>query len=188
MIIAITVVMLLTLIPLTIYTQAIQQLPLARHDQDHESALHAAEAGVDDYLNRLAQNQQLLDLQREQRRPDGNPAFTSFVPVAGPSANGESFRYSVDTSRRRRHGIVYLDRRSGKSRNVIRTVKVGLRRQGFLDYLWFTDYEIIDPALSGASDPNCCMYRAWQWNPSTSKYGPERHRCGHRVLDDDRRS
>ena len=44
MIIAITVVMLLTLITLTIYTQAIQQLPIARHDQDHEAALHSAEA------------------------------------------------------------------------------------------------------------------------------------------------
>ena len=99
MIIVITVVMLLTLIPLAIFTQAIQQLPLARHDQDHETALHAAEAGVDDYLNRLAPEQQLLDVQRDEPRPDGNLAFTSFVPVAGPSANGESFRYSADTSK-----------------------------------------------------------------------------------------
>ena len=30
-------------------------------------------------------------------------------------------------------------------------MKVGLRRQGFLDYLWLTDYEITDPTLSGAS-------------------------------------
>ena len=56
MIIAITVVMLMTIIPLAIVQGAISQLPLSRHDQDHESALAAAEAGVDDYMNRLAQN------------------------------------------------------------------------------------------------------------------------------------
>ena len=34
----------------------------------------------------------------------------------------------------------------------MRTVKVGIRRQGFLDFLYMTDYEIVDPALSG--DPS----------------------------------
>ena len=31
------------LIPLAIFTQSVQQLPLARHDQDHEAALAASE-------------------------------------------------------------------------------------------------------------------------------------------------
>ena len=170
MIIAITVVMLLTLITLTIYTQAIQQLPIARHDQDHETAVHAAEAGIDEYLSRLAQNANYW-----ATTDPTNLAFTSFVPVAGPSANGESFRYSVDTSSAFTTGIVYLTA-SGKSRNVIRTVRVGLRRQGFLDYLWFTDHERIDPALRSESDPNCFLY-GWQYNPSTSKWGPDPNNC-----------
>src|ERR1700712_5163088 len=81
MIIVITVVMLLTLIPLAIFTQAIQQLPLARHDQDHEAALHAAEAGVDDYLNRLNQNSNYWTYSATNPDPGGNAAFTSFVNV-----------------------------------------------------------------------------------------------------------
>ena len=75
MIIVITVVMLLTFIPLTIFTQSVQQLPLARHDQDHESALAAAEAGVDDYLNHLNQNSNYWTYNAGNLPPDGNQRF-----------------------------------------------------------------------------------------------------------------
>ena len=70
MIVVMMVVMLLTMIPLAIFTQAIQQLPLARHDQDHESALAAAEAGVDDYLNRLNQNSNYWTYNATSTPPD----------------------------------------------------------------------------------------------------------------------
>jgi len=171
MIIAITVVMLMTLIPLAIYTQAIEQLPIARHDQDHEAALAAAEAGVDDYLNHLAQNQNYWSYNAGNPPPDGNKAFTQWVPVSsGVGTNNESFRYDVNVSQTTSTGILYLTS-SGKSRSVIRTVKLGLRRQGFLDFLWLTDYEIIDPALSGAN-ATTCKYHAWEWNPNSSAYGP----------------
>lgn len=170
MIIVITVVMLMTLIPLAIFTQAVQQLPLARHDQDHEASLAAAEAGVDDYLNHLNQNQNYWVYNAGNPPPDGNTAFTSWVAVPGPNNNNESFRYSVNTAATAATGIVYLTS-SGKSRNVIRTVKVGLRRQGFLDYLWLTDYEITDPALSGASVSGC-KFHAWEWNAAANTYGP----------------
>ncbi len=180
MIIAITVVLLMTLIPLTIFSGAINQLPLARHDQDHESALAAAEAGVDDYLNHLAQNSNYWTYSAANPPPDGNQAFNTWVQVAGPSANGECFRYDVDTSSTAATGIVYLTS-SGKrlanisggcaSTGVIRTVSLGLRRQGFLDYLWLTDYEITDPVLTGAST-SACKHRAWQYNSTTGSYGP----------------
>ena len=171
MVIAITIVMLMTLIPLAIYTQAIQQLPLARHDQDHEAALAAAEAGVDDYLNRLAQNQNYWNYNAGNPPPDGNKAFTQWVPVSsGVGTNNEYFRYDVNATQTTSTGILYLTA-SGKSRSVIRTVKLGLRRQGFLDYLWLTDYEITDPALSGASATNC-KYHAWEWNPTFNNFGP----------------
>ena len=58
---------------------------------------------------------------------------------------------------------------------MLRTVKVGIRRQGFLDFLYLTDYEIVDPALSG--DPSTCQYRAWQWNPNINNYGPNTSNC-----------
>ena len=102
--------------------------------------------------------------------PD-EPGLHQLRPGRRPSANSKSFRYSVDTSSAFTTGIVYQTA-SGNSRNVIRTVRVGLRRQGFLDYLWLTDHERIDPALRSESDPNCFLY-GWQYNPLTSKWGPD---------------
>jgi Tfp pilus assembly protein PilX len=180
MIIVITIVMLMTLIPLAIVQGAIAQLPLARHDQDHESALAAAEAGVDDYMNRLAQNNNYWTYNAGNPPTPANPAFTGWVAVSGPSTNGECYRYNVNSTKTASTGIVYLTS-SGKriastaagcsSTGVIRTVTLGLRRQGFLDYLWLTDYEITDPSLSGANATSC-TYHAWEWNPSISDYGP----------------
>lgn len=180
MVLAIIVVLLMTLIPLALFQGAIGQLPLARHNQDHESALAAAEAGVDDYLNRLAQNSNYWTYNASNPPTPANAAFTSWVSVAGPSTNGECFRYNVNTTKTAATGIVYLTS-SGKrltnaslgcsSSGVIRTVSVGLRRQGFLDYLWLTDYEITDPSLSGANATSC-TFRAWEWNAGSSKYGP----------------
>ena len=181
MIIAITVVMLMTLIPLAIFTQAVQQLPLARHDQDHESALAAAEAGVDDYLNRLAQNQNYWTYNAANPPPDGNQAFTSWVTVPGSEHQRRVLPLQRRTRRRPRRPASCTSRRRASARKptlgctsagVIRTVKVGLRRQGFLDYLWLTDYEITDPALSGAN-ATTCKFHAWEWNTGPArKYGP----------------
>ena len=174
MIVVMMVVMLLTLIPLAIFTQSLQQLPLARHDQDHEAALAAAESGVDDYLNRLNQNSNYWLYKASNLPPDGNQAFTSFVPVPGPTPNSETFRYTPDTTTTPSSGTIYLTS-TGKSRSVMRTVKVGIRREGFLDFLYLTNYEIVDPALSG--DPSSCQYRAWEWNPSRNAYGPDPQNC-----------
>jgi Tfp pilus assembly protein PilX len=181
MTIVITVVMLMSLISLAVVQGAIGQLPLARHDQDHESALAAAEAGVDDYLNRLAQNSNYWTYNAGNLPPQPNGAFTGWVAVSGGSTNGECYRYHIDSSKTASTGIVYLTS-SGKrlakgstgcatGAGVIRTVNLGLRRQGFLDYLWMTDYEITDPVLSGAN-ASACTFHAWEWNAAASKYGP----------------
>ena len=65
-------------------------------------------------------------------------------------------------------------------------MKVGIRRQGFLDFLYLTDYEIVDPALSG--DPTSCKFRAWQWNSaSPTGYGPDPANCSIVYWTDTRR-
>ena len=149
MIIVITVVMLLTLIPLAIFTQAVQQLPLARHDQDHEAALARGRSR----RRRLPQPPRTRTATtgrtaRRNRRPDGNPAFTSWVPVPGPSTNGETFRYTPDTTKTRdqRHRLPHVDGQVAQrdAHGEGRDPAPGLPRLPLL-----TDYEIIDPALSG---------------------------------------
>jgi hypothetical protein len=181
MIIAITVVLLMTIIPLAIVQGAIAQLPLSRHDQDHESALAAAEAGVDDYMNRLAQNNNYWTYNAANPPTPANPAFTGWVTVPGFNANSECFRYRPDSTQTAVSGVVFLTS-SGKrltnptggcsSPGVVRTVSLSLRRQGFLDYLWLTDYEITDPALNPTADASACTFHAWEWNAGSSKYGP----------------
>jgi Tfp pilus assembly protein PilX len=192
MIIAITVVMLMTIIPLALVQGAVSQLPLSRHDQDHESALAAAEAGVDDYMSRLAQNSNYWTYSATNPPTPANPAFTGWVRVAGPdptlsSPNAECFRYRPDSTKTASSGIVYLTS-SGKrltnptsscsSPGVVRTVSIALRRQGFLDYLWLTDYEITDPLLSG-DNASACVKHAWEWNGPYGVYGPNNiNSCG----------
>jgi hypothetical protein len=183
MIIAIMVLLLITLIPLVMLGEAVQQLPLTRHDQDHESALHAAEAGVEDYINHLNANNSYWT--GGNAPSDHNQAFTSWVPVPGPTTT-ESFRYSVDTSTTLSNGIVYVTASGGScsgsqpscpnSSRVVRTIKVGLRKTGFLDYLYLTDYEIVDPALSG-EPTSACLFHTWEKNPTTGGYGPDISRC-----------
>src|SRR4029077_11629256 len=105
---AVLVVMLMPLLPLAISPQAIQQLPLARHDQNHESALAAAEAGVDDYLTNLAQNQNYCTYSARNPDPAGNTAFTACTAVPAGNPNNQYFRYNVNTSQTASTGIVYL--------------------------------------------------------------------------------
>jgi len=161
---------------------AIGQLPLARHDQDHESALAAAEAGVDDLSEPPRAERQLLDVQRPQSADAGQPRVHELGEGRRWLVERECFRYKADSSRTAATGLVYLTSSGKRLANpapgspcsgpgVIRTVSLGLRRQGFLDYLWLTDYEITDPALSGANATSC-TFHAWEWNAAASKYGP----------------
>jgi Tfp pilus assembly protein PilX len=180
MIITVSIMLLMTMIPLIVFNQAVQQLPLARHDQDHESALHAAEAGVDDYLNHLNNNNNYWLYTTYGASPDQNnalpgaPLGQEWAAVPGLPTN-ESFRYTVDTSSTSAQGVVTLTS-SGRANGVVRTVKTQLRRLGFLDYLYLTDYEIVDPDLSGENATTCSVH-AWQANPSTGGYGPPLSQC-----------
>jgi hypothetical protein len=47
-----------------------------------------------------------------------------------------------------------------------RSIVADLRQQGFIDFLYFTDYEIQDPAVSGANVGTCVKY-AWAGRPTT---------------------
>lgn len=118
---------------------------LSRRDQDWNASLAAAEAGVDDYLFRLAENDTYYLYSATNPPPTANGAFTGFVPVPGP-ANGSTFRYTPDISKLSVDGTIRLTS-TGRVRGVERTVDVTLRRRNFLDYLYYTKYETLDPDL-----------------------------------------
>jgi hypothetical protein len=118
---------------------------LSRHDQDWNAALAAGNAAVDDYIYRIDQNHNYWLYNAGNPPPDGNTAFSQFTDIPN-GTNGAQYRYSVDTSTIKLDGAVKMNV-TGKVNNVMRTIRTTLRRRTFIDYLYFTNYETLDPAL-----------------------------------------
>jgi len=137
MLIVLALMVLLVLVPLAVFTSALGQLPLTRHAVARHSALAAAEAGVTDYLNLLDQNHNYW------ASPGSNPALTGWEPVPGGGTN-EYFTYSVDTATTPETGEVVLTS-TGRVGSTVRTVRAILRENSFLDFAYFSIYELPDP-------------------------------------------
>lgn len=190
MIMTVVVLMIVTVLLTVIFDQGIQGLPLARNAQDYQAALQAANAGVEDYINRLDNNTTYYTLGNSD---PGNPAlengatWTTWAPVPGTTVN-EWFRYSVNNSSAARTGVVYLTvtgaagQYPGTKGNhyADRTIKDALRISGFTSFLYYTDYEIEDPTISGLS--SSCILHAWEYNPATGGYGPDPNRCSSETI------
>lgn len=136
--------MVLIALAVTVISFASTSRTISRRDQNWNAALNAAEAGVDDYLFHLNENSSYTDYGSTNPPPDGNRAFSEFVPVPGGNTDGQ-YTYAVDSSALPTEGTVTVTStgRVGTSR---RTIQAVLRRRNFLDYLYFTDYETVDPA------------------------------------------
>jgi hypothetical protein len=120
-------------------------LSLSKHDQSWNAALSAAEGGIDDYLFRLNENSNYWAYSDTNTPPDGNKAFVQWVDVPGGTTQS-SYRYKADASTLKVDGTIKLTS-SGKVGTTTRTVYTTLRRRSFIDYLYFTDYETLDPSL-----------------------------------------
>ena len=117
---------------------------ISRHDQNWNAALASAEAGIDDYIFRLNENSNYWQYSAVNPPPDGNVAFTDWVGVPGGNTPSR-FRYDVDVSTIGSDGRLKITS-TGRVGNTERTVHATVRRRSFLDYLYFTDYETMDPA------------------------------------------
>ncbi|MGH9054521.1 MAG: pilus assembly PilX family protein [Acidimicrobiales bacterium] len=179
--IATILVMVIVMALLTvIYNEGIQTLPLARNAQNYQAALQAADAGVEDYINRLDNNAAYY---LETGDP-GNPAFSGWTPVPGTNVH-EWFRYAIDNQTTARNGVVHLivsgaagtDPSVAAQGNSVRTVNVSISLSGFTSFLYYTDYEIVAPSIAtvdGGQYTQECQFHAWEWNTYTnSGYGPD---------------
>ena len=140
----------------------------ARSDEDWNASLAAAYAGIDEYQSRLSVDASYYrygnpasTFQTGGTRIDAvasNPAFG--VGVSGPWAevagsDGRShFRYEVDNSAYLTTGRIRL-RSTGKVGKETRTIIADLKQQGFIDFLYFTDYEISDPDVAATPSASC---------------------------------
>ncbi|WIE64699.1 hypothetical protein DEI99_015915 [Curtobacterium sp. MCLR17_036] len=131
----------------------------ATTDVAYNKAIAAAYAGLSDYQGRLAADNSYV--QYGVRTPfSGTSTYSSdttnkafgttradgWAPVVG--SPDQSYRYEVDNSDYATSGKVRL-RVTGKSGATTRTIVVDLRGDGFVNYLYFTDYESQDPNLTG---------------------------------------
>lgn len=153
----------------------------ARKTQDWNSAIAAAYAGVEEYQSRLANDTTYFQYGNPASTfsatstvslPGGassNPAFGTgtsgtWANIAG--SGGEArFRYEVDNSKYYSDGTLRL-RSTGLAGGETRTIVADLKQQGFIDFIYFTDYEIQDPQISGAVVATCQKY-AWAGRPTT---------------------
>jgi hypothetical protein len=147
-------VMVVTLLVVTSIDYATSSQKHSRRDQDWNAALPAAEAGIDDYLTRMNKNDTYVQFNSATKLDPDNGALSpvgapAFVPIPGRAGEGE-FSYEVDTSDYVLHGVIHVTS-TGRVRDTERTVSTSLRREGFIDYLYFTDYETRDPALYSAA-------------------------------------
>jgi Tfp pilus assembly protein PilX len=152
--------MILLIIVASSIAYAVNSQPISRHDQDWNAALAAAQAGMDDFLFRLNNNDQYYNYSSANLPPDGNTAFTTWTNV--PNSSGSTqFRYSTNTANLASQGALLITS-TGRSGNATRTIQATLRRHAFIDYLYFTDYETTDPALypTGSNSNNSTWAQA----------------------------
>ncbi|MDX6544809.1 MAG: hypothetical protein QOG02_583, partial [Gaiellales bacterium] len=155
----------------------------AANDKATKQAYAAAEAGINYYLFRLGQNNAYwsdCDQVAPPNSTEANPVNLAganllrwrnvqgstssyaieLLPQNGVSASGTwctpgdtAAASLLDSS----SGTLQI-RSTGQSNGVRRSVVVTLRRSGFLDYLYFTNFETQDPQVTG-SNAVCAVYR-----------------------------
>jgi hypothetical protein len=160
------------------------------NDEDIKGAISAAYAGVEDYQSRLALDSRYYKFGNPAAPfstasaaslslPSGstyNPAFETTTggnwasipnPDGTSSSTGASFRYEVDNSDYASKGVLRL-LSTGRVGNVTESVVANLKQSGFIDFLYFTDYETIDPILTSnrnvtlPSGKNICEVHLWE--------------------------
>jgi Tfp pilus assembly protein PilX len=185
--IAMTVMVTLSLVLLD---RALSSQGVAREDQDWNAALAAAQAGVDDYVHRLNDSNGSYYIYNTANPDSANSAMG---PVSGswhwapvPQAKATDaqrgwFHYDINTdaytgtSSVTANGTLVITS-TGKVGTKRRTVKSSIRRNGFLDDMYFTNFEtkdwsIYDADLDGhdaAWAQNNCADKYWDARSTTA--------------------
>ena len=176
------VIMIMAASALTVVTGGLRK---ADGDQDWNGALSAAYAGIEEYQSRLSNDNTYQNYgnpdapfsaasKKTLSLPTGSQVNAAFgigvtgtwAPVAG-SANTASFRYEVDNSAYAASGSLRV-RATGRVGAATRSVVADLRQDGFINYLYFTNYEFQDPQQTGkpTTGASSCLLYAYQGRPA----------------------
>ena len=154
---------LLISVPIAIATTTINQLPQTTRNLNWDAAYEAAQAGLNDYMQHVDAAPSYTVFTKAS--PDaGNPAFTSWVQASTTPL--EYYSYSPIAQK---GGLIALTV-SGKSGTghtaVVRTFSYTVRPVSSLDYVYWSNYETLDPAIDGAVS-NCGHYYGEVWAGGT---------------------
>jgi Tfp pilus assembly protein PilX len=163
-------------------------LPFSKASSDRKQAHAAAEAGVEYYLHQLTNDNDYWT--RCANVPAPAPINQKWNGV-GPDTRtwrtlaGTSARYTIEllpangaTCVEGQAETTMLDqstgtlkiRATGRSGKTTRSIIAEFRRDGFLDFLYFTDFETFSPEVYASSDDrdfarnNCAAYRDFRSN------------------------
>jgi hypothetical protein len=158
--------------------------PQARKDTDSKQAYAAAEAGINYYVFHL--NNDNAFWAACTHSGDANLATPTGLNQVGANPSswrnvpGESSRFALELLPANGAGScdpanaqqTMIDQNSGSfkirstglANGVRRSIVATFKKRGFLDYIWFTDYEIRDPLVSG--DPASCVKHRWEGRPN----------------------
>jgi hypothetical protein len=165
----------LMLLMATAVSLSVSNMQKARGDQNWSAAESAAYAGVADYEAKLANNNTyyLYGNPASTFSPTNtvvlppatspNPAFgigaSSATWATVPGGDGSaSFRYEVDNTKYASTGIISL-RSTGRVGGTMRSIVANVRQHGFVDYMYFTKFELRDPQQTNVS---CVPTYDWQ--------------------------
>ena len=178
-----TVLLLLVTVALS---AALSTLKTSKSDESWNGAIAAAYAGIEDYKSKLANDSGYYRYGNTSAPfssgsiltapPQANPAFG--IGVSGtwaviPDGNAHDqdfadYRYEVDNRDYINSGILKV-RATGRVGDQTRSVVANLKQTGFIDFLYYTTYEIGDPVLGGlsASQQTSCTKYAYAGRPTS---------------------
>jgi hypothetical protein len=148
------IALVLSLLVAVSLSYGVDSLALARHSQDWNGALSAADAGVDNFLYRLNANEDhsytyAQSIQNQIPagcpRADGDTAVAvcGWAPLPG-GTDGAAYQYSIPAG-----GLTATTisvNVTGSVRAVKRAINITLSRVSYLNYAYFSDHETQDPA------------------------------------------
>lgn len=145
-------------------TYAMSSTKFSRYNQDYLAAMAAAQAGVDDFISRLNAN----DLYGRTVDCDNMAMVTpaacgvadyGWQPVeqGATDPDAPAFHYKVNTADAFSTGTIGMVS-TGRANGVYRTIEVAVGKGGSTDYVYYTDYESLDPEnpFYSSTPPNQC--------------------------------
>ncbi|MGV8886077.1 MAG: hypothetical protein ACOH1T_10900 [Microbacteriaceae bacterium] len=157
----------------------------SKTDESWNAAITAAYAGIEDYKSKIANDNSYyrygntaapfssgstLSAPPQLNVAFGTGATGTWATVPSDRTGQETafYRYEVDSRSYLTSGILKV-RATGRSGDVTRSIVANLKQKGFIDFLYYTDYEIGDPDLLTsltATQRAACVKYAYAGRPS----------------------